>query len=174
MKLLRIGETNQEWEENRIVFSEKYKEHLPVKIDKEFSGKEKYNVLVAGKTILETLSLVDKLKEKNYNITVTTPVSDSDRVNLKRLSQKGVKFTPINQPPGYKLGDGEWQINTPNGPMKSEVNKLYRVSEVKFDLTHTVDSEIATHLNNLYPDIPCVTSEGNINEIVESYQKELL
>ena len=171
---MSIGETNQEWEENRIVFSEKYKEHLPVKIDKEFSGKEKYNVLVAGKTILETLPLVDKLKEKNYNITVTTPVAESDRVNLKRLSQKGVRFTPINQPPGYKLGDGEWQINTPNGPVKSEVNKLYRVSEVKFDLTHTVDSEIAAHLNSLYPDIPCVTSEGNINEIVESYQKELL
>ena len=85
-----------------VVFSEKYKEHLPVKIDKEFSGKEKYNILVAGKTILETLSLVDKLKEKNYNITVTTPVAESDRVNLKRLSQKGVRFTPINQPPGLQ------------------------------------------------------------------------
>ena len=48
------------------------------------------------------------------------------------------------------------------------------MSEVKFDLTHTTDLEIANHLNNLYPDIPCVTSDGDINEIVKSYQKELL
>ena len=171
---MSIGETNQEWEENRIIFSEKYKEHLPVKIDKVFSGKERYNVLVSGKAISETLTIVNKLKELNYNITVTAPVVDSDRINLKKLSQKGVRFTPINQPPGYKLGDGEWEINSPNGFVKSEVNKLYRVSEVKFDLTHTTDLEIANHLNNLYPDIPCVTSDGDINEIVKSYQKELL
>ena len=168
-----IGETNQEWEDNRKEFADKFKDNLPVKIDKVFTGNEKYNILVTGKSIGETIELVDKLKKGNHNVTVSTPVLDSDENNFKRLMFKGVKFVPMNQPPGYKVGDGKWGVNTQNGFVVSEPNKLYRVSEVKFHLTHTTDTEITGHLNKLYPELPCVTVDGDIEEIINVYQKVL-
>jgi hypothetical protein len=30
---MSIGETNDMWEENKIIFEQKYKEELPIKID---------------------------------------------------------------------------------------------------------------------------------------------
>ena len=86
---------------------------------------------------------------------------------------KRVKFVPINEPPGYRIGDGKWGVNTPNGPVTSEPNKLYRMSEVKFHLTHTTDTEKTSDLKKLYPELPCVTVDGDIEEIINVYQKVL-
>ena len=134
---------------------------------------KKYSVLVTGKNIADTFELVDKLKKAKHNVTVSTPVLDSDEVNFKKLMLKGVKFVPMSQPPGYKIGDGKWGLNTPNGFVISEPNKLYRVGEVKFHLTHSTDTEITGHLTKLYPELPCVTVDGNIEEIISVYQKVL-
>lgn len=166
-----VGATNEEWEENRKSFVEKYKEHLPVKIEREFTGKEVYNVLVTGTSIAETLGLVDKLKKAKHNVTVCTPVVETDEYNFRKLMVRGVKFVPLNQPPGYKLGDGQWGVQTQNGLVTSEPNKLYRISEVKFHVTHTTNTELTKHLNNLYPEIPCVTVDGTMDEIIDVYQK---
>lgn len=168
-----IGMTNQEWEDNRKNFADKYKDNLPVRIKREFSGKELFRVLVVGKTIEQTLPLVDKLKSEKYNVTVCTPVNPSEENNFRKLIAKNVKFFPLSQPPGYKVGDGQWTIQTQNGDVKSEPNKLYRVSEVKFDLTHAIDTDATKYLGQLYPDIPCVTVDGNIEEIKNVYQTVL-
>jgi glycosyltransferase involved in cell wall biosynthesis len=168
-----VGATNDEWEENRKTFADKFKEDLPVKIDREFTGKEVFNVLVTGKTIGDTLGLVDKLKKAKHNVTVCTPVNDADESNFRKLVLKGVKFVPLSQPPGYKIGDGEWGMQTPNGLVKSEVNKMYRIGEVKFNLTHTTDTEMSEHMKKIYPELPCVTVDGNMEEITNVYQTVL-
>jgi hypothetical protein len=170
---MSIGMTNDEWEQKRKEFAEKYAEHLPVKIDREFTGKELFKVLVAGKTIEETLPLVDKLKNNNFSVTVCTPVNEKEERFFRKLVVKGVKFAPMNQPPGYKIGDGKWGMKSPNGDVLSEPNKLYRIEEVNFDVTHTVDKEVSKELGRLYPDIPCVTSNGEIDEIIREYQNVL-
>ena len=87
----------------------------------------------------------------------------------------GAKFVPINQPPGYKIGDGKWGLNGPNGPVASEPNKLYRVEEVDFDLIHVDNQEIANHLTKFYPELPSVSNLGgsNIEDIKEKYQSIL-
>ena len=41
---LSIGMTNDEWEKNRIIFSEKYKDFLPLKINRIIRKKEKLNI----------------------------------------------------------------------------------------------------------------------------------
>jgi len=165
-----VGATNQEWEDNREVFSKKFENELPIKIDRIFTGKEIYNVLVTGKNIGETLDLVTKLKNAKHNVTVSTPVVDTDEPNFRKLITKGVKFVPLNQPPGYKLGDGEWGMQTPNGIVKSEVNKMYRIGEVKFNLTHVTDTEMSEHMKKIYPELPCVTVDGEVDEIINVYQ----
>lgn len=172
---MSIGQTNDQWEENRKIFAENYKDKLPIKIDREFNGNERFKVLVAAKTIGDTLSLVDKLKKKNYKVTVCTPVSNdiNEEINFLKLKSKNVKFIPLNQPPGYRLGDGQWQMQTPNGVVNSEPNKLYRISNVDFDVTHTTDLDVLNHLNKLYPEIPCISIGGEIEDIVGEYQKVL-
>lgn len=170
-----IGATNQEWEDNREVFAEKYKDDLPVKIDRVFKGDERFKVLVGSPSILESLDLVTKLKDKNYKVTVVSPVLDNDEPNFKRLMVKGAKFVPLNQPPGYKLGDGKWALNGPNGPIASEPNKLYRVSEADFDILHVDNVEVANHLSKFYPELPSIslTKDSTIEEITEKYQTTL-
>ncbi len=168
-----VGATNDEWEKNRVTFAEKFKDNLPVKIDREFTGKEIFNILVTGKNIGETLDLVTKLKSNKQNVTVCTPVIETDESNFRKLMARGVKFIPMNQPPGYKIGDGQWGMQTPNGVVKSEPNKLYRIGEVKFHLTHTTDTEMRDHMTKLYPELPCVTVDGDFEEITGVYQTML-
>ena len=42
---LSIGETNQQWDENRKLFAEKYKDNLPTKSEKIFNKHNKMKVL---------------------------------------------------------------------------------------------------------------------------------
>lgn len=167
-----IGETNQEWEDNRKEFAEKHKTNLPIKIDRVFKGNERFKILIGSPNISESLDLVGKLKSMNHNITVVSPVLTDDEPNFKRLIAKGGKFAPLNQPPGYKVGDGKWGLNSPNGTVASEPNKLYRVSEADFDIIHADNTEMATHLAKLYPELPTVTlkNESTIEEIIGKYQ----
>jgi hypothetical protein len=170
-----IGITNDEWEENRKTFADKYKDDLPVKIDRVFKGNERFKVLVGSPNISDSLDLVTKLKKMNYNVTVVSPVLTEDEPNFRRLMVKGAKFVPINQPPGYKIGDGKWGLNGPNGVIASEPNKLYRVEEVDFDLIHVDNQEIANHLTKFYPELPSITNLGDtdIERIKEEYQNIL-
>jgi hypothetical protein len=126
-----------------------------------------------GKNIGETLELADKLKKSNHNITVSTPVIPNEESNFIKLKNKNIKFVPINEPPGYKVGDGNWGFNTPDGFIKSEPNKLYWLGGVNFDLTHAASTELTEHLKKLYPDTPSVTVDGTIDEITNVYQTVL-
>jgi glycosyltransferase involved in cell wall biosynthesis len=170
-----IGATNQEWEDNRVAFADKFKDDLPVKIDRVFKGNERFKVLLGSPNIEESLELVTKLKKMNYNVTVVSPVLENDESNFKRLMLKGAKFAPINQPPGFKVGDGQWGLNGPNGPVASEPNKLYRVGEVDFDLLHVDNAEVANHLTKFYPELPSVTltKDSTTEEIIDKYQTVL-
>ena len=45
--------------------------------------------------------------------------------------------------------------------------------EVKFHLIHTTDTEKTLEVKKLYPELPCVTVDGDIEEIIDVYQKVL-
>ena len=95
---LSIGQTNSKWEENRILFSEKYKESLPIKskinLDynqiKEFKFLKKYNLRVvinSGKNIQWVKEIIDKIESfnlPNYKINL---ISNEDITeDIKKLS----------------------------------------------------------------------------------------
>jgi len=89
----------------------------------------------------------------------------------------GVKFHQLGEPPGYKMGDGKWQLSTQNGVVTSEKNKLYRVSNINFDLVHADNQDIINHINKLYPELPLVSSsltEKLIETTIAEYQKVLM
>ena len=158
---MSIGQTNDEWEDNRKLFAEKYKEHLPVKIKRDFN-KEKLKVLIGcinfqGYTGSElyVFELAKQLMKQNCEVTIVSNIGNPLYVLANRL---GVKCYSMQEPPGYKLGDGNWTINTPNGPQLSTPNTLYRVAPVNFDIVHANHKPITEQLLKLYSDIPTVCS----------------
>jgi hypothetical protein len=149
-----IGMTNDEWENNRQQFAEKFKDKLPVTIKKVLRKGEKLKIMITSlafddnspksKIILE---LATKLKKNNHDITICSNVNGKLPMLAK---QRGISLAPIQQPPGFALGDGKWSMNTPNGQVVSQPNTLYKVKEYNYDIIHTFDDEVIEHMDKLY------------------------
>ena len=73
----------------------------------------------------------------------------------KRL---GIKCIPFEEAPGFKLGDGKWGFNTPEGFKVSTENVMYRVSEVNFDIIHMQHKPVAERMIQFYPEIDKIYS----------------
>jgi glycosyltransferase involved in cell wall biosynthesis len=151
-----IGMTNEQWEKNRTTFANKYEELLPVRIDETFENR-KMKILVGcinfqGLTGSEisTLELVKGLSNTNCDVSViSNNISEKFRLICKRY---GINTYTIQEPPGYKLGDGKWGMNTPQGFQPSKPNTLYRLNDTTFDVVHANHTPITTQLLNLYPE----------------------
>lgn len=159
---LSIGETNQQWEENRKEFAEKYKDKLPVKAKKEFGKQNKMKVLIGCLLFndytgseLHVYELAKELTKQNCDVDI---VSNIGPKMVSRIKKYGVNCYPIQEPPGYKLGDGKWGLNTPQGVVQSQPGQLYRVSDVKYDIIHINHKPIGEHLLQLYPNIPFINT----------------
>ena len=149
-----IGMTNDEWEANRVIFAEKFKDNLPVLIKKTLRKGEHLNIMLASlsfddnspksKTILE---IATKLKKEKHNVTICSNMSGKLPMLAK---QNGINLAPIQQPPGFALGDGKWVLNTPTGEIPSQPNTLYKVKDYNFNIIHNFDDEVIEHMNKLY------------------------
>lgn len=155
-----IGMTNEEWEKNRILFSEKWSDYLPVKITKKPG--EKLKILI-GCLFFKTFTgsevyvyeLAKGLVSKGHEVTVMSEIGGPLTDLAKRA---GIKCVSVQDAPGYKLGDGKWVLNTPNGPQPSQPNMYYKISEVKFDIIHCQHEPITNLMCNLYPNIEKVST----------------
>lgn len=157
-----IGMTNQEWENNRIEFSEKYQDKLPVKISPDINIDSKIKVLLSSllfKTYtgseMYVFELAKSLTKLNCDVTV---MSDIDGPLSRQARQYDIKTIPFNEPPGYKMGDGKWGMNTPEGFQPSQPNMLYKVSEVDFDIVHIQHKPVTERILQLYPSLPKIAT----------------
>ena len=157
-----IGQTNEQWEKNREVFAEKYKEVLPVKIKKNLTLESPIKVLLSClffKTFtgseMYVYELAKGLKKLNCDVTV---LSDIDGPLSEIAKKQDIKVTPLSEPPGYKLGDGVWGFNTPNGFVASQMNNMYKVNEVSYDIIHTQHTPITKYMCNMYVNIPKIST----------------
>jgi len=155
---LSIGQTNEKWEENKIKFAKKYADNLPIKLP--HNGKRKLNVLISclyfknfTGSELYVYELARNLLNQNCNVTV---VSDINGPLARMAENLGIKVFHINEPPGFKLGDGKWGVNTEDGFKVSEENMLYAVAPVNYDVIHIQHKPIAEKICQLYPNIPKV------------------
>jgi len=150
-----IGVTNDEWEDNRKIFAEKYKDKLPVKIDETYEYR-KLKVLIGclnfqGLTGSEisTLETAKALTNINCDVhVISSTVSPKFASICKRYGIKTYLFT---EPPSYKLGDGKWSVNTPQGVQQSKEGTLYFTNQIQFDVIHTNHTPITEQLLKLYP-----------------------
>jgi glycosyltransferase involved in cell wall biosynthesis len=150
-----IGQTNEQWEKNRILFSEKYKDNLPTKLP--FDSSSRIKVLLSClnfKTFtgseLYVFELAKELKKLNCSVTVLSQIGGPLTDMAKKL---GIKCLSFEEAPGFKLGDGKWGFNTQEGFKPSTENVLYRVSEVDFDIIHMQHKPVAERMIQFYPEI---------------------
>jgi glycosyltransferase involved in cell wall biosynthesis len=157
-----IGETNEQWEKNREVFAEKYKDMLPVKIKRNLTLESPLKVLLSClffKTYtgseMYVYELAKGLKKLNCDVTV---LSDTNGPLSKLAQQQGIKVLSFNNSPGYKMGDGKWGFNTPQGPQPSQQNVMYKMSEVDFDIIHTQHTPVTNQMCQMYPNIDKIST----------------
>ena len=150
-----IGQTNDQWEKNREIFAEKYKDILPVKVKRNLTIDSPIRVLLSClffKTFtgseMYVYELAKGLKKLNCDVTV---LSDIDGPLSVIAKTKGIKVLSFSDAPGYKVGDGKWGINTPQGPQPSQPNVMYKISEVDFDIIHTQHTPITNQICQMYP-----------------------
>jgi glycosyltransferase involved in cell wall biosynthesis len=150
-----IGQTNEQWEKNRILFLEKFKDNLPYKLPFDPSSKVKVllsclNFRTFTGSELYVFELAKELKKLNCSVTVLSQIGGPLTDMAKKL---GIKCLSFEEAPGFKLGDGKWGFNTPEGFKPSTENVLYRVSEVDFDLIHMQHKPVAERMIQFYPEI---------------------
>lgn len=158
---LSIGMTNQQWETNKNIFAEKYKNDLPVKI--KYTNDDKLKVLISclffrnyTGSEMYVYELSKKLLKQNCEVGVIAQYTDGPLSNLAK--KNGIKVYNFSEPPGYKLGDGKWSLNTPQGLRISENGKYYKISDVKYDIIHCQHKPITNLILNLYPNIEKVST----------------
>jgi len=157
-----IGQTNQQWEDNREEFSKKYQDKLPIKITRDLNIDSPIKVLLSCLLFknytgseMYVYELAKELKKLNCDVTV---VSDINGPLSRQANSFGIKTLPVTEFPGYKLGDGKWALNTPNGPQLSQPNQFYRIGNADFDIIHTQHKPITETTVNLYPNIPKIAT----------------
>ena len=155
-----IGQTNEQWEENRKLFAEKYKDSLPVKLP--FDPTRRIKVLISClffKTFtgseLYVYELAKSLLKLNCDVTVLSQIGGPLTDMAKRI---GIKCLSFEESPGFKLGDGKWGFTTPEGFQASTENVMYRVSEVNFDIIHMQHKPVAERMIQFYPEIDKIYS----------------
>jgi glycosyltransferase involved in cell wall biosynthesis len=157
-----IGMTNESWEANRLSFAEKFKDDLPVNIKKTTNGHNKLKILIGCLTFkdytgseLYVYELAKELTKKNCDVSICSNLGEPMMSKAKKL---GIKLYSIQEPPGFKLGDGKWMLKTPEGDITSAKDTLYKLNDINFDVIHLNHKPIVEHLSRLYPDTPIVCS----------------
>ncbi len=177
-----IGQTNDQWEKNREIFAEKYKDVLPVKVKRNLDLKSPIKVLLSClffKTFtgseMYVYELAKGLKKLNCDVTVLSDINGP----LSQIAKtKGIKVLPFNDAPGFKMGDGKWGFNTPQGFQPSQPNMMYKVGEIDFDIIHTQHTPITNQICQMYPNTDKISTIHSevielenpvINESIKKY-----
>ncbi len=157
-----IGQTNEQWEENRKLFAETYKDKLPINLKRTFRKNEKIKVLIGCVSFanhtgseLYVYELAKELIKQGCEVSVCSQLGDP---LARKAHIAGVKLYNIQEPPGYKMGDGKWTLETQNGPVVSTLNHLYKVQDIQFDVLHLNHKPITEHLLKLYPETEAICS----------------
>ena len=177
-----IGQTNEQWEKNREVFAKKYEDILPVKVKRNLNIESPIKVLLSClffKTFtgseMYVYELAKGLKKLNCDVTV---LSDINGPLAQIAKSQGIKVLPFSESPGYKLGDGKWGVNTPQGFQPSQTNNMYKISEVDYDIIHTQHTPVTNQMCQMYPNIDKISTIHSevielenpvINETIKKY-----
>ena len=171
-----IGMTNEQWEANRAAFAEKFKDNLPVDIKRVMRKDEKLKILLGSLTLNQNsireqimMEIACMLKKLGHDVTVTSNLGGPLMVKAKK---NNVKTVSIQEPPGFKLGDGKWTVQTQNGPIPSAEKTLYKVSNTHFDISHVFNDELIQHFIKIYGDNVLVNNNFSDGLVINNNTNE--
>ena len=128
-----IGMTNEAWEKNRADFSEAHQANLPANIKRVLRKGEKIKVLIGCLSFanltgseLYVFELAKQLVKQGCDVSICSNLGHPMTTLAKPL---GIKMYNLQEPPGFKLGDGKWLLKSQNGDVVSQENTLYKISE---------------------------------------------
>lgn len=157
-----IGMTNEKWEENRVKFINEFKDNLPVNIKRTLNNNKKLKILIGCLSFnhytgseLYVFELAKQLVKQGHDVTICSNFGNPLGVLAKEL---GIKLYNLNEPPGFKLGDGKWKLKSADGEIVSKTNTLYKLNDIVFDVIHLNHKPVTEHLLRLYPDTPVICS----------------
>lgn len=157
-----IGATNEQWENNREKFAEHFADKLPITLKRELRKGEKLKILLCALSFDDNsekskliFELAKSLIKDKHDVTICANMNGK----LPMLAKHNkIGLSPIQQPPGFALGDGKWILKTNNGDIPSQPNTLYKVKEINFDVIHVFDDDIIDHFNKLFPNSVIINS----------------
>lgn len=158
-----IGITNDEWESNRKEFSIRWEDELPVDIKRTLRKGERLKILIGCLSFtnftgseLYTYELAKELIKQGCEVSVCSNIGEP----MLSLGHKaGIKMYQLQEPPGFKLGDGKWQLKNNDGTMVTSQEKtVYKMSNIQFDILHLNHKPITEHLLRFYPNTPAICS----------------
>jgi len=157
-----IGMTNEQWEKNREEFAEKFKDVLPVKIKRNLTIDSPLKVLLSclffksfTGSEMYVYELARGLKKLNCDVTV---LSDINGPLSQLAKQQGIKVVSFQDAPGYKMGDGKWGFNTPQGFQPTQQNVMYKIGDVNYDIIHTQHTPVSNQMCQMYPNISKIST----------------
>jgi hypothetical protein len=131
-----IGQTNEQWENNRAIFSERNSEILPLKVLKDENS------------ILKILLLFNEL---NSEILSSLENHDLTMVSEKKSGKKNI--FDLSSIPGTILGDGKTQLNTGTKVVPTVKGRLYKNKNIEYDLIISNSKFLSEKIKILYPNI---------------------
>lgn len=161
-----IGRTNQEWEENRKKFDEKYKDVLPIR----HVSEDKLKVLICCQFFknytgseVSNYELSRELVKLRCDVTILSTMIGEPL--LSKAKKNGVKVYSVN--------------NAPNYIVNNENQLQFIKNEQEFDIIHINHKPIGELVLKLYPNTPAVMhvrsevipvfEEPIINPVIKKY-----
>ena len=115
------------------------------------------------------LEFAKNLKKEGHYVTICAMLGGNLPIMAKR---ENIGISVLNEPPGYKVGDGQWSINTANGLQPSQDKVLYKIKDTNFDVIHLFDDNLIEHFNRLYPSTTIINNQYIdglfVNDVVEN------
>jgi len=159
---LSIGETNDEWEKNREVFAKVNADSLPRRINETFDGSRKLKVMIPHLNENSFLTPIIKLGADLNKINCSVGVvSNFDQNEVIASRRSNIKPFTLQEPPSFKMGDGKFAMQTQNGPVVSEPNKLYKVNQAEYDVVFTTNLDLLSSYKGMYPECKFVDLESD-------------
>jgi hypothetical protein len=153
-----VGQTNQEWENNRQQFAKQYADELPIK----HVSEDKLKVLICCQFFknytgseVSNYELSKELVKLGCDVTIISSMIGEPL--LSKAQKNGVKVYGFNNLPNHKLVDGKFN---------------FYQNEVDFDIIHINHKPIGEIILQLYPNTPAVMHVRS--EVIPRFEEPII
>lgn len=141
-----IGQTNQQWENNRVLFSNKFESLLPQEV--KLNKKDKLKIILITDDIEKTY---DSISPFIGNNTIDVVCNNVEKYIKKKILNNKIKIHTKKEIPNLRLGDGKSLIKLKDRVIKTEKNVYYKQKDMDYDLFMTESIETFNQFKCFFP-----------------------